>query len=217
VPLLLAATVIGSIGFVQVQKRRRVPMVDLALFRHRPFVVSIIGSGLNGLFIIGTNSMLPTAWQHAHGFTALQAAAVFTVWPVASLSASLFARRMSMSSPKLLAAGFGLSVFQLAFAWTFQTWSLPLVVATYVVTGVGAGLANAANARLAIESVPPQRAGMGSGAANTARYVGSSVGVALMATLVGGGLVPGMRTGVLVYAASLAVAAVILLQLHRKN
>jgi MFS family permease len=48
-----------------------------------------------------------------------------------------------------------------------------------LVAGIGSGLLNAALPRLAVESVPADRAAMGSGANNTARYIGSAAGVAL--------------------------------------
>jgi hypothetical protein len=49
-----------------------------------------------------------------------------------------------------------------------------------VVSGIGSGLLNAALARMAVESVPASRTAMGSGANNTARYVGASIGVAVV-------------------------------------
>ncbi len=49
--------------------------------------------------------------------------------------------------------------------------------------GVGSGLANAALARLAVDSVPRDRASMGSGANNTARYIGAALGVAMVVTI----------------------------------
>jgi hypothetical protein len=55
-----------------------------------------------------------------------------------------------------------------------------------LVAGVGSGLANAALGRIAVEAVPPQRAGMGSGASNTARYLGGAAGAALVVTIVSG-------------------------------
>jgi MFS family permease len=55
----------------------------------------------------------------------------------------------------------------------------PRLVPGIVVSGIGTGLLNAALPRLAVDSVPPERAAMGSGANNTARYIGSAVGVAL--------------------------------------
>jgi hypothetical protein len=52
---------------------------------------------------------------------------------------------------------------------------------------VGSGLANAALGRLAVESVPHADAALGSGANNTARYLGSALGIALVAVLLTGG------------------------------
>ena len=48
---------------------------------------------------------------------------------------------------------------------------------------MGYGGANAALGREAIAHVPPARAGMGSGTSNTARYLGSALGVTLAALL----------------------------------
>jgi sugar phosphate permease len=81
------------------------------------------------------------------------------------------------------------------------------------ISGVGSGLLNAGLARLAVESVPAGRAGMGSGANNTARYVGSSVGVALTVAIVaapdGAELNRGTNAALLVSAALAALSAVI--------
>jgi hypothetical protein len=60
-----------------------------------------------------------------------------------------------------------------------------------VVAGVGSGVLNAALGREAVASVPPGRGGMGSGANNTARYLGSSIGVTLVAVVVAAHAVPG--------------------------
>lgn len=69
------------------------------------------------------------------------------------------------------------------------------------VSGVGSGLINSSITHLAIESVPQHRVSMGSGANNTARYVGSSLGAAGVAATIGA---LGLRTG-----ATVAVAACI--------
>ena len=51
------------------------------------------------------------------------------------------------------------------------------------IAGIGSGLANAALGRLAVESVHRDRAGMGSGANNTARYLGAACGIPLFSVL----------------------------------
>ena len=52
-----------------------------------------------------------------------------------------------------------------------------------VVLGVGYGAVNAALGREAIAHLPVAKAGMGSGTNNTARYVGSALGVTIAAVL----------------------------------
>jgi hypothetical protein len=69
-----------------------------------------------------------------------------------------------------------------------------------LVAGVGSGVLNAALGREAVASVPAGRGGMGSGANNTARYLGSSVGVTVVSVVVaahagGGAGVPGLVAG----------------------
>jgi sugar phosphate permease len=83
------------------------------------------------------------------------------------------------------------------------------------VAGVGSGIANAALARIAVESVPQARAGMGSGANNTARYLGGAAGVALVVTVSSaagaGGPVEGFDRAALVSAVLCALGALIVL------
>jgi sugar phosphate permease len=86
-------------------------------------------------------------------------------------------------------------------------------VPSLLVAGVGSGIANAALGKLAIESVPPDRAGMGSGANNTARYLGGAAGVALVITIVSGagphGLIQGWNAAALVSGALCVLGALL--------
>lgn len=180
---LLVATVLLGTAFARVQARKTAPMLDLGLFRQPLFLLATGGALLNGLAIIGAGSVLGTVWQHAHGFSALQTSLLFSLWSLASLCAALTSRRLRIRPARLLALGYLLATAFLLMLGTAGTWSLWRVLVGFTVSGVGAGLVNAASARLAIDSVPAHRAGMGSGANNTARYIGSSVGVALAISL----------------------------------
>ena len=76
--------------------------------------------------------------------------------------------------------------------------SQPLIVA-----GLATGVLNALLGREAVASVPPDRAAMGSGANNTARYVGAAVGITMfviIATHSGPDLAAGWNVAVLVSA-----------------
>ncbi|MFF1277123.1 MFS transporter [Streptomyces marokkonensis] len=88
-----------------------------------------------------------------------------------------------------------------------------------VVAGVGSGLLNAALPLLAVESVPPARAAMGSGAQQTFRYIGSCAGVALtiaVATSSSGGVARGTDIAMVVSAVLALVAAVAVVGLRER-
>jgi hypothetical protein len=52
-----------------------------------------------------------------------------------------------------------------------------------MVAGVATGVLNAVMGREAVASVPPDRAAMGSGSNNTARYLGAACGITVFSVL----------------------------------
>ncbi|MFI0446449.1 MFS transporter [Actinomadura sp. 6N118] len=189
--ILFAAAVALLAAFVAVQARGREPMLDLALFRRPLFLLSVIGAFVTGLAVIGVMSYLATVMDLAHGLTPFTSALVLGIWSGMSFLAALQARRLParLSSRHLLAIGLALSalgdVAMLGLDPGEHWWRL---LPGLAVAGIGSGLANAMLARLAVESVPADRAGMGSGANNTARYVGASVGVAMVVAIATSGV-----------------------------
>jgi hypothetical protein len=70
-----------------------------------------------------------------------------------------------------------------------------------VLAGLATGVLNAVLGREAVASVPPDRAAMGSGANNTARYLGAACGITLfvvVATHAGSDVLAGWNVAVLV-------------------
>jgi hypothetical protein len=74
-----------------------------------------------------------------------------------------------------------------------------------LVAGAASGVLNAALARQAVASAPAGLASIGSGANNTARYLGAAIGVTIVAVLAAhptsAGLISGWNVAVLVTAA----------------
>lgn len=180
---LLAAAAVLLAAFVAVEARRAAPMLDLALFRRPAFLLSVGGAMITGLGVIGMMSNLVTVMVSAMRLSPLTASFVLAIWSGLSYVVALQARRLPArwSSGLLLGVGLALSAAgELAMlgigpgsAWWRLTPGL-------LIAGAGSGLANAMLARLAVDSVPPERAGMGSGANNTARYTGAALGVAMV-------------------------------------
>ncbi|MDP9867010.1 MULTISPECIES: MFS transporter [Streptosporangium] len=201
-----AALLLGS--FAVVERRRPVPLLDLGLFRRPLFAVATGGALVVGMVVIGLMSFLPTVLQLARGLSPLGSAALFAVWSGTSFLTALQARRLPLAGRGRLALGLLLSAagtLPLLDVAGHAPWVR--IVLGLAVAGIGSGLINASLTHLAIESVPPHRAGMGSGANNTARYVGSPLGVALMAAVVGTAGLSAGTDGALVVCAVVAAAA----------
>jgi MFS family permease len=150
----------------------------------------------------------------------LGSATVLLAWSATSVVVALGARRLpaALRSHVRLAIGLALAaVGEVALTGLGVGSSWPRLVPGLLLAGVGSGLANAALGRLALESVPRERAGMGSGANNTARYIGGAAGVALVVVVVSaaggtagpGALVDGWNAATLVCAALCALGALV--------
>ena len=137
---------------------------------------------------------------------------------VDSAVTALLLRRLPLrwTSRALLVGGLlAVAVGQLAQTGLDPGSSLLRLVPGLLVTGVAFGVLNATVGREAVASVPADRTAMGSGANNTARYVGSAIGVTVVAVvatrpgLAPGpvGLLEGWHTAVLVAAASSLLGA----------
>ncbi|MFD5845889.1 MFS transporter [Streptomyces chartreusis] len=214
VGLLLLATVALLGLFVVLERRTATPMIDLSLLRRPRFLASSAGGLFTGLAVIGLFSFLPALLQQTLGLSAMETAWLFLLWSGLSFAVALQARRLGgRVSPRIqLAIGFVLHAGgTLAMLGAIGAGSWPRLLPGLLIAGVGSGLLNAALPLLSVESVPPQRAAMGSGAQQTFRYIGSCAGVALtiaLATSSAGGLARGADIAMLVSAGLALLAAV---------
>ncbi|MEU3690134.1 MFS transporter [Streptomyces narbonensis] len=185
VGLLLAASAALTAIFVTVEHRSRTPMVDLALLRRPAFLASTLGALFTGLAVIGLFSVVPALLQSGAGMSPLGAAWLFVLWSGTAFVVALQARRLAgrLSAAYQLTLGFTLSAAGVLALLGALEGPWPRLLPGLLVAGAGSGLLNAALPRLAVDSVPPERAAMGSGANNTARYIGSAAGVALTLAL----------------------------------
>ncbi|KUF17437.1 MFS transporter [Streptomyces silvensis] len=180
--LLLAAALLTA-AFGYVERRSATPMLDLGLLRRPPFLAATAGGLFTGFSVIGLFSYLPTVLQGANGMSPMSAAWLLAFWSGVSLVVALQARRLAgrVSARHQLAVGFVLhAVALLTMLGAVAAGSWVRLLPGLLLSGVGSGLLNAALPLLAVDSVPADRAAMGSGANNTARYLGSAAGVALM-------------------------------------
>ena len=109
-------------------------------------------------------------------------------WAATSTLTSLLVRRVRipLSGPDTLAValvvvGVG-QLLGLGLGVGSSPWRL---LPSMVVAGLATGVLNAVLGREAVAGVPPDRAAMGSGTNNTARYLGAACGITLFSVLLG--------------------------------
>ena len=216
VPLAGGAALLAV--FATIEGRRRHPMLELSRFTHPLFIASLSGGLATGLAVIGLMSVTPLVLQLALHVSVLGSAGVLAAWSATSMAVALATRPVlgRLNSPSVLALGFAVCAvgeFALSGIGVGSSWRQ--LLPGLAIIGIGSGLANSALGRVAVESVPRERAGMGSGANNTARYLGGAAGVALVAALVTGGsdapagLLSGYTTATVVCGALCVVGALV--------
>ncbi|MGQ0466184.1 MAG: MFS transporter [Sporichthyaceae bacterium] len=220
VAALLAGSVVLALAFVLAQTRRPDPMLDMGLFRRLAFVAVTVAALAMGLSVIAQLTYISVLVQRGLGHTVWAAAFCMGLWSIATVTTSLVARRRlaGMAGRHQMALGLLINaVGLLALGGIDEHATLTRLVPGVVLSGIGSGVLNVALGRESIGSVPVGRGSLGSGANSTARYLGSSIGVSLVATVVAAAgpspreLVVGWNHAALLTAVFSAVGAVAVL------
>jgi hypothetical protein len=204
----LAGGVVLAVAFVVVELRRRAPMLDLRLFRKPDFAGATTGALATGAGVIATMSFLPTLLQRGLSHGVVYAALMLLGWSATSVVTALLARHLPAAiTPRaqLVTGLLGVAVGQVMLTGIDThagTWRL---LPGLLVAGAASGVLNAALARQAVASAPAGLASIGSGANNTARYLGAAIGVTIVAVLAShpapAGMISGWNAAVIVNAA----------------
>ncbi len=209
-PLMLTltvATLVLAAGFVAAERRVPQPLIEPELLRSPGFVAATIGSTVVGLGIIAMASNAAGLVQQGLGASLGEASLPLLVWSATSVVTSLLVRRVHIPllGARLIAVALAVVGFGELLALGMHDGASPWRLApAFFVTGLASGVLNAVLARESVASVPPDRAAMGSGANNTARYLGAAIGITLFSVLMthtGDGLPEGWNVATVVAAA----------------
>jgi EmrB/QacA subfamily drug resistance transporter len=182
----LAAGAVLLAAFGVAESRVAHPMFDLSLLRVPTFTGgSIAAFAMNGsLFAVLLYFVIYL--QNVLGYSALGAGLRVAIISAAQLVTSTLAGRLServparwLIGPGLLLVGIGLIVMGGISGDSSWTHLIP----GFIISGLGAGLVNPPLASTAIGVVPPERAGMASGANSTFRQVGIAAGIAALGSV----------------------------------
>jgi MFS family permease len=223
--VLVVGGLVLLLGFAVVETRSAAPMLDPTLFRNRRFVAVNVAALATGLGVIAQMSFFSTVLQRSLHESELIASLALLGWSAVSVVTALFARHLRISGRLQLSIGLlVVAAGQLSMGWLSASSHVLQGVPGLIIAGLGSGVINAALGREAVASVPTARAGMGSGANNTARYVGSAIGVTIVAIVAtsarGGTAERALATGwnhALVFTTTATVVGAVLVFLTRER
>ncbi|MFL5798435.1 MAG: MFS transporter [Actinomycetota bacterium] len=225
IPLGLGIALIGAFLVIQTLPNRS-PLMPLRIFRSRAL------SGGNAFLMLLFAAMFGTWYfetlfmQRVLGYTPLQAGLAFLPQTVLIAGGSQVASRLIArigSRPMLLA---GTAATATGVVWLSQitpgSTFLGDLLGPFVLIGLGMGLSVTPATVAATAGVPREDAGLASGLLNTSRFIGASIGLAVLSTvaatrttgvLVGAASSPGRVAAALTdgYARALVVGAIILI------
>ena len=193
-----AVTVIAVIAFLIYEPRREEPLIDLRFFRSLPFSGATL-TAVSAMSALGGFLFLITLYlQDVRGYRPLFAglfllpmAAAMVVG--APLAGRMLARRGARAP--LLIAGTGITTGGILLTQLTNSSAPGYLVLAFLVFGIGMGFVNAPITNSAVSGMPRSQAGVASGIASTSRQVGSSLGVAVMGSLLAANLHGPMAAG----------------------
>jgi len=169
-------------GFLVHERRAVNPVVNLALFRIRMFVFSVLSLLVFAITSSVLTFLLPFYLQdvlhHSPSFIGL----LFLSAPVLTISLAALAGLLTDRIGPMIPASIGLSVIMVGFAIGVvlkvdSHWSLPALL--LACTGIGQGFFNTPNQTAIIGSVPREYRGFATGLVQMIFGVGSLLGISL--------------------------------------
>ena len=183
---LFVVAVISISLFVVFELTSDNPMVELRLFKIRPFLASNIAVSVMSIAMMGALFLLPVFLQNGLGFSPMQTGLLtmpgaLVTAALMPISGALFdkfgARPLAISGFIVMLIG-SLLLVNLNFNWTFSA-----IMAVYVIRSAGMGLTMMPLQTAGMNSVPPALVNRASALQNTLRNVAGSVGVAILGTV----------------------------------
>ncbi|WP_406236843.1 MFS transporter [Nocardia sp. NBC_01009] len=183
----LLAAAVALAAFVRIEIVSPQPILDLALLRDRAFVGVLIAGAILYFAAFGALMYTQIWMQSLLGMSPIQAGAVgLPLSVMAFLVSGAIGRYLHGAHARwiigggLAAVGLG-GIIGALLVHDRASWTA--LVPGFVVVGAGVGLATATLSSAAVSLVPWQRAGMATGALNTAQQLSFALGIATLGSV----------------------------------
>ncbi|WIX88857.1 MFS transporter [Amycolatopsis sp. DG1A-15b] len=176
---IAAGTLLGTV-FARRQLTTPSPLLDLRLFRNRPFTAVLVALVFAGVAMAGVGLLVTQYLQSVLGHSPLVSALLFAPMGLGVAVGTMTAPSLTrfVTPATAIAGGLALSAAG-SFLLAVTDGLVPVVVGITVLT-LGTGPLFALGIGLVVGSVPPERAGSAASMADTGNYLGGSLGMALI-------------------------------------
>ncbi|MFF8979873.1 MFS transporter [Streptomyces cellulosae] len=182
----LAVALVAGVAFVLVERRSGTPMLDLSLFRSRPFTAAALVALVSFLGLIGFFFVLSLYLGMVQRLDTWDAGVRLVLVNIVSMVLGVvMGRVMGRVSPRvLITSGLLIAAAALVSMTTLDAgtpfWSLAWRL---MLLGLGLGIAFPCITSTAVAAVEPRQAGMAAAGNNAFRQVGGALGPAVLGAL----------------------------------
>lgn len=188
---LLVGSVVLFVLFIWTEAKVKQPMLPLGLMRRPVVAIANISALVTGAITLSTSSYIPTFAQGVLGTSAFVAGAVIVTvsigWPIASTLSAKVIWKFGYRTVAIL--GLALCLLGGLLLLTIRPGISPWLIALYnLLIGLGLGFASNVQIISIQSSVAWQQRGIATGSNMFSRILGSTLGVAVLGTIVNGTL-----------------------------
>ncbi len=194
IPFTFLFGIVMFIVFVFVELRQErsggEPLFEFGMLKHRSFRFGLLTVLIVALGEFGVVLVLSIFFQLAKGLDAFQTGLRFLPFALAIIVAAPMAGMLSSRFGAKWVVTAGMACEATALFWMGRVlyvdtsfWS---ILPAFILYGVGVGLAIAQLANIVLSDIPSDKAGVASGANNTIRQIGASLGIALIGAVLFG-------------------------------
>ncbi len=186
---LFAATVILAVAWVFIERRVKDPLVDLSLFRLRPYDGALSANLVMNLAFAGLSYLLVLWLQNVRGYSAVEAGLLMLPSTVGIFACIPIGGRLASTRGGRLPVLIGLVVMSaglVVLGFLSADSTIVLIMVGLVVVGIGLGMLSTPISDTAVGDVPESLAGTAAGVFKMSSMVGGALGVALLSALARG-------------------------------
>ncbi len=188
--ILFAVAAVALAAFVRVERRSADPMMDLTLFRDRTYALAILTIFAVLFAVYGMLLVITQLLQNVRAYSPTQAGLILLPYSLVQTTISLRVGKWmaSAGSRRLILLGLACQIAGFLVMIAGMAGATAVVVAGLMISALGSALCLTPITSLAMSAVPPERAGMASGIMSAQRALGSTVGFAVLGSVLAASL-----------------------------